>query len=89
MQFELFYAAFQLLRSVEFLIKLGSKRKAKFVRDDESRNDLARDVRSSVSMNELFRMDNSSSRPDIEKFQENNILALFQPFSEKNQKKNP
>jgi hypothetical protein len=54
-----FYAAFQLLIAVDFLMKLGSGRKRIDTRPDvESRSDPASDARFSGSeMQELFRMD--------------------------------
>jgi hypothetical protein len=58
-----FYAAFQLLIAVEFLMKLGSGRKEIDTRADvESRSDPASDARCSGSeMQELFRMDHPIS----------------------------
>jgi hypothetical protein len=61
-----FYAAFQLLIAVDFLMKLGSERKKirTIGRDEdiESRSDPASDANpSSPSMEELFRIDPSSS----------------------------
>jgi hypothetical protein len=55
-----FYAAFQLLRAVEFLMKLGSGRKKiyTFADDVESRSDPASDANaSSPSARELFQID--------------------------------
>jgi hypothetical protein len=59
-----FYAAFQLLIAVDFLMKLGSRRKVinSFVIDDESRSDPASDADPSTpSMREMFRMDDPLS----------------------------
>jgi hypothetical protein len=61
-----FYAAFQLLIAVDFLMKLGSERKKIRTNDRrediESRSDPASDANpSSPSMEELFRIDPQSS----------------------------
>jgi hypothetical protein len=59
-----FYAAFQLLIAVDFLMKLGSRRKVinSFVIDDESRSDPASDADPSTpSMREMFRMNDAPS----------------------------
>jgi hypothetical protein len=59
-----FYAAFQLLIAVEFLMKLGSGRKEIYTSpvDVESRSDPASDARaSSPSTREMFRLDNPIS----------------------------
>jgi hypothetical protein len=65
-----FYAAFQMLRAVDFLMKLGSGRKAinSFPVDDESRSDPASNAHaSSPSMREMFRIDDlSSESPGLE-----------------------
>jgi hypothetical protein len=65
-----FYAAFQLLIAVDFLMKLGSGKKAinSFAVNDESRSDPASDAHaSSPSMREMFRIDDlSSESPGLE-----------------------
>jgi hypothetical protein len=60
-----FYTAFQLLKAVEFLMKLGSGRKTinSFAIDEESRSDPASDAHASGSeMQEMFRLDDPISR---------------------------
>jgi hypothetical protein len=62
-----FYAAFQLLIAVDFLMKLGSGKKKinSFVIEDGSGSDPASDAHaSSPSMRELFQVENSLSRSD-------------------------
>jgi hypothetical protein len=62
-----FYAAFQLLIAVDFLMKLGSQRKVinSVAIEDESRSDPASDADPSTpSMRELFRIDDPSLSDD-------------------------
>jgi hypothetical protein len=76
-----FYAAFQLLISVDFLMKLGSERKVIYsvAIDDESRSDPASDAHaSSPSMQELFRLNAPISSIDEPSRDQSSVI--FSPY---------
>jgi hypothetical protein len=73
-----FYAAFQFLRAVEFLMKLGSGRKQinSFVIDDASRSDVASDADPSPSMKDMFLISDKSSDGEYVSANENLRIKL-------------
>jgi hypothetical protein len=73
-----FYAAFQLLIAVDFLMKLGSRRKVvnSFAVDVESRADPASDARASTpSMQRMFQLENPSSESQPSSYRESDIFS--------------
>jgi hypothetical protein len=76
-----FYAAFQLLIAVDFLMKLGSQRKVIYsvAIDVESRSDPASDAHaSSPSMQQLFRLDAPIS--SIDEPSRDQSSEIFSPY---------